>query len=180
MPDQTQHHDPTSQHDQPDTGAEDTQPNPGITGSMDEQPDHGEKSYEGSGRLQDKRTVVTGGDSGIGRAIALAFASEGADVVIAYLADEEGDAQETVRLIEDAGGKAVSVPGDLTDEEQCQHLIDTAVKELRGIDVVQLVADARAAARRWPPTPPFGQMPRTGRARLSTGSAPAFLGPAEV
>jgi NAD(P)-dependent dehydrogenase (short-subunit alcohol dehydrogenase family) len=136
MPDQTEQQDPSSQHDQPDTGAEDTQPHPGTTGAMDEQPDHGEKSYEGSGRLQDKRTVITGGDSGIGRAVALAFAREGADVVIAYLADEEDDAQETVRLIEDAGRTAVTVPCDLTDEQECQRLIDTAVRELGGIDVL--------------------------------------------
>jgi NAD(P)-dependent dehydrogenase (short-subunit alcohol dehydrogenase family) len=136
MPDQTQQQDPSSQHDQPDTEAESTQPHPGTTGGMDEQPDHGEKSYQGSGRLQDKRAVVTGGDSGIGRAVALAFAREGADVVIAYLPDEEDDAQETVRLVEDAGRKAVTVPGDLTDEEQCKHLIATAVSELGGIDIL--------------------------------------------
>ncbi len=136
MPDQTQQQDPSSQHDQPDTEAESTQPHPGTTGGMDEQPDHGEKSYQGSGRLQDKRAVVTGGDSGIGRAVALAFAREGADVVLAYLPDEEDDAQETVRLVEDAGRKAVTVPGDLTDEQQCQQLIDTAVHELGGIDIL--------------------------------------------
>jgi NAD(P)-dependent dehydrogenase (short-subunit alcohol dehydrogenase family) len=136
MPDQTQQQDPGSQHDQPDTEAEDTQPHPGTTGGMDEQPDHGEKSYQGSGRLQDKRAVVTGGDSGIGRAVALAFAREGADVAIAYLPDEEDDAQETVRLVEDAGRKAVTVPGDLTDEQHCKNLIDTAVHELGGLDVL--------------------------------------------
>jgi NAD(P)-dependent dehydrogenase (short-subunit alcohol dehydrogenase family) len=136
MPGQTQQQDPSSQHDQPDTGSESTQPHPGTTRGMDEQPDHGEKSYRGSGRLQDKRTVITGGDSGIGRAVALAFAREGADVLIAYLPDEEDDAQETVRLVEDAGRKAVTVPGDLTDEQQCTTLIDTAVRELGGIDVL--------------------------------------------
>jgi NAD(P)-dependent dehydrogenase (short-subunit alcohol dehydrogenase family) len=136
MPDQTQQQDPSSQHDQPDTEAEGTQPHPGTTGGMDDQPDHGEKSYQGSGRLRDKRAVVTGGDSGIGRAVALAFAREGADVVLAYLPDEEDDAQETVRLVEDAGRKAVTVPGDLTDEQHCKNLIDTAVHELGGLDVL--------------------------------------------
>ena len=136
MPDQTHQQDPASQHDQPDTESESTQPHPGTTGGMDQQPDHGEKSYRGSGRLQDKRTVITGGDSGIGRAVALAFAREGADVLIAYLPDEEDDAQETVRLVEDAGRKAVTVPGDLTDEEHCRRVIDTAVQELGGIDVL--------------------------------------------
>jgi NAD(P)-dependent dehydrogenase (short-subunit alcohol dehydrogenase family) len=136
MPDQTQQQDPSRQHDQPDTEAEGTQPHPGTTGGMDDQPDHGEKSYQGSGRLRDKRAVVTGGDSGIGRAVALAFAREGADVVLAYLPDEEDDAQETVRLVEDAGRKAVTVPGDLTDEQHCKNLIDTAVHELGGLDVL--------------------------------------------
>jgi len=103
---------------------------------MREQPDHGEKSYRGSGRLQDKRTIITGGDSGIGRAVALAFAREGADVVISYLPEEEDDAQETVRLVEDAGRKAVTVPGDIRDEAQCRLIIDTAVQELGGIDVL--------------------------------------------
>ena len=136
MPDQTHQQDPAGQHDQPDTAGEGTQPHPGTTSGMTTQPDHGEKTYRGSGRLQDKRTIVTGGDSGIGRAVALAFAREGADVVIAYLPEEEDDAQETVRLVEEAGRKAVTVPGDLTDEQQCRLVVDSAVQELGGIDVL--------------------------------------------
>ena len=92
------------------------QPHPGLTGRMREKPDHGEASYRGSGRLSGKRAVITGGDSGIGRAVALAFAREGADVCISYLASEETDADETVRLIEAAGRKAVRCPGDIRDE----------------------------------------------------------------
>ena len=127
--------DPSEQHDQP-AGTDEQLDHPGLTGGMGEQPDHGEQTYRGSGRLEGKRAVVTGGDSGIGRAVALAFAREGADVLISYLESEEKDAQETVRLIEDAGRKAVTVPGDLTDEQVCQQVIDRAVGELGGIDIL--------------------------------------------
>jgi NAD(P)-dependent dehydrogenase (short-subunit alcohol dehydrogenase family) len=133
--DQYTEQDPTQQHPQPDTEGEQID-HPGTTGSMGDKPDHGEESYRGSGRLTDKKAVITGGDSGIGRAVALAFAREGADVLIAYLEAEESDAQETVRLVEEAGRKAVSVPTDLTVEENCQHVIDQAVKELGGIDIL--------------------------------------------
>jgi NAD(P)-dependent dehydrogenase (short-subunit alcohol dehydrogenase family) len=133
--DQYEQQDPTAQHAQPD-GADEQLTHPGLTGAMGEQPDHGEESYRGSGRLTGKRAVVTGGDSGIGRAVALAFAREGADVVIAHLEAEEKDAQETVRLVEDAGRRAVTVAGDLTDEHACQQLVDSAVSELGGIDIL--------------------------------------------
>jgi len=103
---------------------------------MGDEPNHGEDSYKGSGQLQDKVAVVTGGDSGIGRAVALAFAREGADVVIAYLADEEKDGAETARLIEDAGRRAVQVPTDLTGEDACRDLIDRTVSELGRIDIL--------------------------------------------
>ena len=127
--------DPQQQYRQPDSEGEQVD-HPGLTGEMGEQPDHGEESYRGSGRLQDKKAVVTGGDSGIGRAVALAFAREGADVLIAYLEAEEKDAQETVSLVEDAGRRAVTVPADLTEEEQCQRVVDRAVQEFGGIDVL--------------------------------------------
>ena len=127
--------DPTEQHGQPDGSGEQLD-HPGLTGGMGEQPDHGEQTYRGTGRLAGKRAVVTGGDSGIGRAVALAFAREGADVLISYLEAEEKDAQETVRLIEDAGRRAVTVPGDLTDERTCQEVIDRAVGDLGGIDIL--------------------------------------------
>ena len=107
-----------------------------LTSGMREQADHGEDSYRGQRRLHDKVTVVTGGDSGIGRAVALAFAREGADVVIGYLDGEDEDAEETARLVEEAGRRVVSVPGDLTAEEACVGLVDRAVEEFGRIDVL--------------------------------------------
>jgi NAD(P)-dependent dehydrogenase (short-subunit alcohol dehydrogenase family) len=135
MSDQTTTTDPTTQHAQPASAGEEIA-HPGLTGDMRDQPDHGEDSYRGSDRLTDKRAIITGGDSGIGRAVALAFAREGADVLISYLPEEEDDAAETVRLVEAAGRKAVRCPGDIRDEDQCQKVIDTAVAELGGIDVL--------------------------------------------
>ena len=135
MTDQTTRTDPTTQYEQPER-TDEQQPHPGLTRTMQDQPDHGEDSYRGSGRLTGKRAVITGGDSGIGRAVALAFAREGADVLISYLADEEEDAAETVRLVEDAGRKAVRCPGDIREEAVCQHIIDTAVEQLGGIDIL--------------------------------------------
>ncbi|MEV4619077.1 glucose 1-dehydrogenase [Asanoa sp. NPDC049573] len=102
---------------------------------MREKPDHGEDSYRGSGRLQGKKAVVTGGDSGIGRAVAIAFAREGADVLISYL-NEDDDARETAKLVEAAGRTAVLVPGDLSQRAQCQAVVDRAVADLGGIDVL--------------------------------------------
>jgi len=135
MTDQTQKTDPTEQYDQPENTDEQQAP-PGLTEDMQDKPDHGEDSYRGSDRLTGKRAVITGGDSGIGRAVALAFAREGADVLISYLEEEETDADETVRLIEDAGRKAVKCPGDIREEETCQKVIDTALSELGGIDIL--------------------------------------------
>src|SRR4051812_3075185 len=103
---------------------------------MDVEPDHGEDSYRGTGRLTGKRAVITGGDSGIGRAVAIAFAREGADVLISYLPEEETDAQDTAQLVEKAGRKAVTVPGDIRDEAHCQAIIDRAVGELGGVDIL--------------------------------------------
>jgi len=108
---------------------------PGLTEAMDPRPDHGEDSYVGSGRLRGKRAVITGGDSGIGRAVALAYAREGADVLVSYLNEDE-DAEKTRRLIEDAGQKAVLVPGDIQDAAHCRRIIETAVSELGGIDIL--------------------------------------------
>jgi hypothetical protein len=108
---------------------------PGQTGRMDPQPDHGEQSYRGSGRLAGKAAVITGADSGIGRAVAIAFAREGADVVISYL-DEEADARETETWVERAGRKAVLVPGDLSDADRCRAVIDAAVAEFGRVDVL--------------------------------------------
>jgi len=108
---------------------------PGRTGEMWPKPDHGEESYRGSGRLAGKAAVITGGDSGIGRAVAIAYAREGADVLIAYL-DEHDDAAETRRGVEDAGRKAVLVSGDLADAAHCKSVADTAVREFGQIDVL--------------------------------------------
>jgi NAD(P)-dependent dehydrogenase (short-subunit alcohol dehydrogenase family) len=112
---------------------------PGHTGEMDPRPDHGEDSYRGSGRLADKVAVITGADSGIGRAVAIAYAREGADVVVSYL-DEEDDARETAKWIEQAGRRAVLVPGDLTDPAHCRAVVERTVQEFGRVDV--LVANA--------------------------------------
>ena len=133
--DQTQPQDPTQQFAQPDSEGE-RLTHPGRTADMGDEPDHGETSYRGSGRLEGKRAVITGGDSGIGRAVAIAFAREGADVLIAHLASEQDDADRTVRLVEEAGRRGVSVPCDLREEQECQRVVETAVRELGGIDVL--------------------------------------------
>ena len=134
--DQFTRQDPTTEYDQPDSDGGQRIAHPGRTTDMQDQPDHGEESYRGNGRLTGKRAVVTGGDSGIGRAVALAFAREGADVAIGYLESEQDDAQETVRLIEDAGRRALTCAGDLTQEDQCRKLIDSVVGEFGGIDIL--------------------------------------------
>jgi NAD(P)-dependent dehydrogenase (short-subunit alcohol dehydrogenase family) len=108
---------------------------PGLTAQMDPLPDHGEASYKGSGRLAGRKAVITGGDSGIGRAVALAFAREGADVLVSYLNEDE-DAQETNRLIEEAGRKAILVSGDIQEPAHCRSIVAKAVAELGGIDIL--------------------------------------------
>jgi NAD(P)-dependent dehydrogenase (short-subunit alcohol dehydrogenase family) len=108
---------------------------PGLTAKMKPVPDHGEDSYKGSGRLKGKRAIITGSDSGIGRAVAIAYAREGADVLVAYLEEDE-DAQETRRWVEKAGRKAVLVPGDIQSAAHCRSIIDKAVSELGGIDIL--------------------------------------------
>ena len=114
----------------------DQQQPPGSDQELTPKADHGEESYRGSGKLTGKRAVITGGDSGIGKAVAIAFAREGADVLISYLPDEEADAQDTKRWVEEAGRKAVLFPGDLSDPAYCRSVIDQAVSELGGIDVL--------------------------------------------
>jgi NAD(P)-dependent dehydrogenase (short-subunit alcohol dehydrogenase family) len=108
---------------------------PGLEARMDPRPDYGEQSYRGYGRLSGKAALITGGDSGIGRAVALAFAREGADVLIAYLS-EETDARETVRVVEAAGQKAIAVAGDIGDEAHCRALVDRAVREFGHLDIL--------------------------------------------
>ena len=108
---------------------------PGRTAEMNPQPDHGERTYDGTGRLSGKAAIVTGGDSGIGRAVAIAFAREGADVLIAYL-DEHDDARETAHWIEDAGRKAVLVAGDIRDRKHCDTIVDKAIEAFGRLDVL--------------------------------------------
>lgn len=115
--------------------AEQQQKVPGVHARMDPIPDCGEKSYRGSAKLSGKRAVITGGDSGIGRAVAIAYAREGADVLIAYL-DEDEDAQDVARYVEEAGRKCVLVRGDLSDPAHCRSVIDRAAQEFGGIDVL--------------------------------------------
>lgn len=112
------------------------QPHPGLASKMDPLPDHGEKTYKGSGRLTGRKALITGGDSGIGRAAAIAYAREGADVAINYLPAEEEDAKEVVALIKQAGRKAVALPGDITDKNFCTELIEKTVAALGGLDLL--------------------------------------------
>ena len=111
------------------------QPMPGKTHAMSPVPDHGEESYRGSGRLSGRKAIITGGDSGIGRAVAIAYAREGADILIAYLEEHE-DARETRKWIEKEGRKAVLVPGDIQDPAHCRHLVEMARSELGGVDIL--------------------------------------------
>ena len=113
-----------------------TQPAPGLAGQMEPRPDHGEASYRGSGRLMGRKALITGGDSGIGRAAAIAYAREGADVAIGYLPQEQSDADEVLAIIREAGRKAVALPGDIRDEAFCNRMVETAVREMGGLDIL--------------------------------------------
>lgn len=112
------------------------QPFPGLASKMKPVPDHGEKTYKGSGRLKGRKALITGGDSGIGRAVAIAFAREGAQVAINYLPDEEPDAKEVVELLAGEGLKVVTLPGDIRDEKFCQQLVNDAAEKLGGLDLL--------------------------------------------
>jgi hypothetical protein len=118
--------DPTTKYPRPPFKAQ-PQPWPGLASKMDPRPDHGETSYKGSGRLQGRKALITGGDSGMGRAAAIAYAREGADVAINYLPAEESDAREVIDLIKKEGRKAIAIPGDIRDEAFCKRLVDEAV-----------------------------------------------------
>jgi NAD(P)-dependent dehydrogenase (short-subunit alcohol dehydrogenase family) len=126
--------DPTTKYPKPPFKGQ-SQPWPGLASKMDPRPDHGEKSYKGSGRLRGRKALITGGDSGMGRAAAIAYAREGADVAINYFPTEETDAQEVIALIKAAGRKAIALPGDLREEGFCKKLVADAVEALGGLDI---------------------------------------------
>ncbi|MBR0821556.1 SDR family oxidoreductase [Bradyrhizobium liaoningense] len=113
-----------------------SQPWPGLAGKMEPRPDHGESSYKGSGRLAGRKALITGGDSGMGRAAAIAYAREGADVAINYLPAEEPDAQEVIALIRKEGRTGLAIPGDLKDEAFCKKLVEQTVQDLGGLDIL--------------------------------------------
>jgi NAD(P)-dependent dehydrogenase (short-subunit alcohol dehydrogenase family) len=127
--------DPRQQYPQPPFEAQ-HQPQPGLAKKMDPQSDCGETTYTGSGKLKGRKALVTGADSGIGRAVAIAFAREGADVAIGYLPSEEPDARQVIQPIEKEGVKAVALPGDIADESFCKSLVEDAEKELGGLDLL--------------------------------------------
>jgi NAD(P)-dependent dehydrogenase (short-subunit alcohol dehydrogenase family) len=127
--------DPASKYPKPPFNAQ-SQPWPGLASKMDPRPDHGEESYKGSGRLAGRKALITGGDSGMGRAAAIAYAREGADVAINYYPTEEPDAQEVIALIKAAGRKAIPLPGDLREEAFCRKLVGDAVSRLGGLDIL--------------------------------------------
>ena len=126
---------PTAKYPKPPYPSQ-SQPWPGLASKMEPRPDHGEKSYRGSGRLTGRKALITGGDSGMGRAAAIAYAREGADVAINYLPEEETDAREVIQLITAEGRKGVAIPGDLRSEAFCQELVAKAVQELGGLDII--------------------------------------------
>ena len=127
--------DPTTKYSRPPF-KEQQQPWPGLAGKMEPKPDHGEKTYKGSGRLLGRKALITGGDSGMGRGAAIAFAREGADVAINYFPSEQPDADEVVDIIKQAGRKAVALPGDLRDENFCKKLVADAIEQLGGLDIL--------------------------------------------
>jgi NAD(P)-dependent dehydrogenase (short-subunit alcohol dehydrogenase family) len=139
--------DPTKQYPQPKFKRQ-TQTAPGSDKKMTPRADHGETSYRGCGRLPNRKALVTGGDSGIGRAAAIAFAREGADVAINYLPSEEEDAKEVIALIEQAGRKAIALPGDLSNEKFCRKLVKEAHKKLGGLDILACVAGKQHAVEK--------------------------------
>jgi NAD(P)-dependent dehydrogenase (short-subunit alcohol dehydrogenase family) len=120
---------------QPPFPQQDHLPYPGLESEMDPRPDFGEASYQGHDRLRGKTAIITGGDSGIGRAVALAFAREGADVLISYL-NEDSDAEETARVVREAGRRAILAPGDISDEAHCRSLVERAARELGRLDLL--------------------------------------------
>ena len=134
--DQYTQRDPRDQYPRPDKQRGQEQTHPGTGDAMRPEPDYGESTYRGSSRLLDRKAVITGGDSGIGRAVAVAFAREGADVLLSFLAEEQDDAEKTAELVRQAGREAVLVAGDIQDEQHCGHIVEQAVAHFGRIDVL--------------------------------------------
>ena len=128
--------DPRTAYPQPPFPGRQQQPEPGLTSQMDPKPDHGEESYVGKGVLAGRVALITGGDSGIGRAVAIAFAREGADVALSYLPEEQGDAEEVAQWVERAGRRAALLPGDIQDPAHCKDLVEQTVGQLGKIDIL--------------------------------------------
>lgn len=128
--------DPRDHYEQPAINKDQTQPEPGLDKHLEPLADHGESTYEGAGRLKGRKALITGGDSGIGRAVAIAYAREGADVAISYLPTEETDAREVVKEIEATGQKALAVPGDISNEDFCLELVDSVIEAFGSIDIL--------------------------------------------
>jgi len=128
--------DPRDHYEQPAINKDQTQPEPGLDKHLEPLADHGESTYEGAGRLKGRKALITGGDSGIGRAVAIAYAREGADVAISYLPTEETDAREVVKEIEAAGQRALAVPGDISNEDFCLELVDSVIEAFGSIDIL--------------------------------------------
>lgn len=139
MTDRLKMQDPRAQYPKPPFPQQ-PQAAPGVAQKMEPKPDHGETSYEGAGKLKGRKALITGGDSGIGRAAAIAYAREGADVAIGYLQSEEADAQEVMALIEAEGRKAVALPGDIKDESWCEAMVQKAIDGLGGLDILVINA----------------------------------------
>lgn len=135
---------PLTQYPQPPFPAQ-GQEAPGLDARMKPEPDHGEETYKGFGRLAGRKALITGADSGIGRAVAIAFAREGADIVLNYLPLEQADAREVIKLIEAEGRRAIPMPGDLKDERFCRELVDKAHEQLGGLDILVNVAGKQVA-----------------------------------
>jgi len=138
--------DPTTQYPRPPFEPQ-KQKAPGLDRDMHPQPDHGEDTYHGFGRLEGRRALITGADSGIGRAVAIAFAREGADVALNYLPSEEADAREVIALIRKTGRKVVAIPGDISQEAFCNELVANSARELGGLDIVVNVAGKQVAQK---------------------------------
>src|SRR5919106_7000103 len=132
--DQHAQQDPTTQYPQPEFGEQQLE-HPGLESEMRPKPDYGGDTYRGSGKLEGRAAIITGGDSGIGRAVALAFAREGADVLISYL-DEHSDAEKTVRIVEKEGRRCIPVAGDIGDEAHCQEIVQRAIQEFGKVDIL--------------------------------------------